>query len=75
MVDRAPLPAWFTLNRIMEERVDLYRYVPPPGANISISVDPFLVDDSVPTEGEIEWSVKRLCNPRSGDSQGFGPST
>ena len=45
--------------------MELYSYVPPPGTNIPISVEPFLVDYSVPTEGEIEWVVKRLRNHRS----------
>ena len=29
--DRAPPPAWVTLKRITAERVDHYRYIPPPG--------------------------------------------
>ena len=48
-VDRDPPPARVTLERIMAERVELYSYVPPLGANIPISVEPFPVDDSVPT--------------------------
>ena len=43
-VDRAPPTARVTLERITAERVELYRYIPPPGANIPISVKPFLVD-------------------------------
>ena len=46
--------------------MELYSYVPPPGMNIPISVQPFLVDDLVSTEDEIEWVVKRLRNHRSG---------
>ena len=61
-VDRAPSPDPATLKRIMAERVDLYRYVPPLGANIPIYVEPLPVEDSVPTEDEIEWVVKRLQN-------------
>ena len=61
-VDRAPPPAQVTLERITAERVDLYRYVSPPGGNIPVSVEPLPVDDSVPTEDEIEWAVTRLCN-------------
>ena len=49
--------------------VDLYRYVPPPGENIPISVDPFPVDDLLPTEEDIEWAVTQLRNHYSG-----GPS-
>ena len=40
----------------MAERVELYSYVPPPGENIPVSIDPFPVDDSVPMEDEIEWA-------------------
>ena len=43
-VNRAPPPARVTLDRIMMERVDLYIYVPPPEANISISVETLPVD-------------------------------
>ena len=50
VVDHALSPAWVTLKRITEERVELYSYVPPPRTNIPISVQPLPVDDSVPTE-------------------------
>ena len=46
-------PARVTLERIMADRVKLYSYVPHPGANIPISVEPFLVDDWVSTEEKI----------------------
>ena len=55
----------------MAERVELYSYVPPPGANIPISVEPFPVDDSVPTEDKIEWAVKQLQNQHSGGPSGM----
>ena len=71
MVDRAPPPARVTLERIAAERVELYSYVPPLGANIPISVEPFPVDDSVPTEYKIEWEVKRLHNQRSRGPSGM----
>ena len=51
--DRAPPPARVTLEQIMAEWVALYRQVPPPGEDIPISVDPFQVEDSVPTEDNI----------------------
>ena len=70
-VNHIPPPDRVTLKRITEERVELYSYVPPPGKNISISVQPFPVDDSVPTEDEIEWAVKRLHNNRSGGPSGM----
>ena len=44
----------------------MYSYVPPPGGNIPVTIQPFMVDDSMPEEGEIEGAVKRLCNNRSG---------
>ena len=61
-IDRSPPPPWVTLEQITAERVELYSYVPPPGANIPISVDPFLVDNWVPTEDEIYRAVKGLRN-------------
>ena len=51
--------------------MELYSYVLPPGTNIFISVEPFSVDDSVPTEDEIEWAVKNLCDHRSGGPSGM----
>ena len=68
-VDRAPPPARDTIERITAERVALYSHVPPPGDNIPVAIKPFMVEDSVPEEGEIEWAVKHLRNNRSG-----GPS-
>ena len=59
-VDCAPPLAWDTFERITAERVDLYSYVPSPGMNIPIYIKPVLVDDSVPTEDEIEGVVKNL---------------
>ena len=66
VVNRAPPPARATLERITAERVALYSYVPLLGENIPVTIQPFLVDDLVTEEGEIEWGVKRLCNNRSG---------
>ena len=54
----------------MAERADLYRYVPSLGNNIPISVQPAPVDDSVPTEDEIEEAVKHLQRNRSGGGVG-----
>ena len=51
--------------------MELYSYVPPPGSNIPIYVDPFPVDASVPTDDKIEWAVKRLQNHRSGGPSGM----
>ena len=70
-VNRAPPPARVTLERITAERVELYSYNPPLGANIPISMEPLPVDDSVPTGDKIKWAVKRLKNHRSGGPSGM----
>ena len=46
--------------------MDLYSYVSPRGVNTPISVEPFPVDESVPTYDYIELAVKQLQNNRSG---------
>ena len=61
-VDPAPPPSRVTLERITAERVALYSHVPPPGEKNPMAIKPFMVNDLVPEEGEIEWAVKRLCN-------------
>ena len=53
-VYHALLPARVTLKWITAERVELYSHIPPLGTNVPISVEPFPVEDSVPTEEEIE---------------------
>ena len=68
-VDRDPPPARATLKRVTAERDKLYSWVPPPGDTIPVTIEPFVVEDGVPTEAEIEWAVKRLRNNRAG-----GPS-
>ena len=70
-VNRSPLPARATLERIMTERVDLYSYVPPPGENIPVTVTPASVDNSVPMEDEIADAVKKLRRNRSGGASGM----
>ena len=74
-IDCVPPPTWVTLERIMAYRVALYRNVPPLGENIPVSVEPFPVDNLVPTEDEIKWTATQLQNHCSGDRQGRGPST
>ena len=65
-MDRAPPPAQATLKRVTAERVALYSRIPPPGDNILVTIEPFAVEDGVPTEAEIDWAVKRLRNNRAG---------
>ena len=66
-----PLPARAMLERITAERVDLYSYMPSPGANIPVTVRPVPVYDLVPTEDEIEEAVKNLQRNRSGGPSGM----
>ena len=54
---------------VTAERTELYDRVPSPGENIPVTVEPTHIDDSVPTEDEIEATVKKLWRNRSG-----GPS-
>ena len=63
---RGPPPARATLERITVERTELYIQVPSPGENILVTVEPALIDDSVPTEDEIAAAVKKLRRNRSG---------
>ena len=49
----APAPTQVTLEQITADLVDLYRYISPPEENIRIFIDPFLLEDSVPTEDDI----------------------
>ena len=68
-MDHAPLPVWVTLERITAERQELYRAVPPLGETVPISVPPSQIDDSVTTEEEVKWELRRLQGHQSG-----GPS-
>ena len=65
-VDHYPPPAQVTLERIIEEHVELYRTIPPPGDNILPSVTPDHVDNSVLMEEDVEWEVRILWGHRSG---------
>ena len=55
----------------MAEQFDLYSYVQSPGENIPVRVQPVKVDDSVPTEDEIEEAVKNLRRNRYGGPSGM----
>ena len=48
-VDRAPPLNWNNLERIKLDQVDLYCHISTPEENIPVSVEPFPVDDLVPT--------------------------
>ena len=71
VVDSAPPPAWVTQECITAERVELFSNVPPHGTKFPISLQPFPVDDAVPTKDEIEWAVMQLRSHRSGGRSGM----
>ena len=48
------------------EQTELYSQVPSPGENIPVTVEPAIIDDSVPMEDEITAAVKKLRRNRSG---------
>ena len=58
--DHPPPPARATLKRVTEERTQLYSRVPPPGDAIPVTIEPFAVEDGIPSGAEVEWAVKRL---------------
>ena len=66
-VDRPPPPARVALATMTMEREELYRYVPLPGETIPVGEPtfPLLVDDSIPEDEDIAWTVRRLCLNRS----------
>ena len=55
--------------------VDLYSFIPSPGEIIPVAVRLVEVDDSVPTEDEIEEVVKKLRRNKSGGPSGMRLST
>ena len=63
-VDHSPSPAQITLEWITAERVELYRAITPLGENTPMSVKPYRIDDSVPTEEEVDWAVRILRGHR-----------
>ena len=65
------LPLGLPFDRITAEHVDLYRHVLVPGGSIPVSIEPFPVEYSVPTEAEIEWAVKWLQKHRYGGPSGM----
>ena len=70
-VTRGPPPARATLERITADQTELYRQVPPPGEGIPVHVAKHDIDDSVPTEDEIEAAVKKLRRTRAGGPSGL----
>ena len=62
LVNRTPPPAWITPKRIILERFNLYHHTHPQEENIPLCIGLYQVEESVPTEDNIEWAVWRLRN-------------
>ena len=61
-----PPPAYMTISQMTEERVGLYRRVPPPGRSVPVALYPFPIDNSVPEGEEVVESVRHLRLNRAG---------
>ena len=59
------------LEWITAERVDLYSYVSSPGEKTPVTIKLGEVDESVPTEEDIEEAVKKMRRNRSGGPSGM----
>ena len=55
-----PPPSNITLANIMEDRVDIYRQVPPHWDNITVDMGPFVIDDYITIMDNIKWVVRHL---------------
>ena len=59
--DRPRPPACVTIEQMTVEWVALYWKVPPPWEEgVPVAIDPFLVDEFIPSEAEVEWAMPRL---------------
>ena len=62
-VDRPQPPYIVALATMASERHDIYRHVPLPGETIPVGEPTLLllVDDSIPEDEDIAWTVRRFC--------------
>ena len=64
-----PPLARVTISTMTTERFELYQNIPYQVQTIPMGVQPFPVDDSIPEEKDIAWTVRRLFrNCLSGSS-------
>ena len=56
--ERAPEPCYLSMEKQNKERVNLYGKVEPPGEPIPTNIEPFEINDAIPTESEIRTVVK-----------------
>ena len=59
------------MEKQTKERVDLYGKVEPPGDTIPINIEPFEINDAIPTESGNRTVVKGLRNGRAGFVSGI----
>ena len=70
-VDCPPPQSRMAIATMTSEQVELYRHIPLPGHPISVGLQPLLVDDSIPEDGEIHWAASRLRLNRSDGPSGI----
>jgi hypothetical protein len=58
-------PCYHTMERQMLERVDLYAWRDSPGDPLPINVTPVVINDDVPTDGELRQVAGELTNGRA----------
>jgi hypothetical protein len=69
--DHAPKASHDTLVRQTEERIALYTCVPPAGEMLPINVQPFDINDDVPSDSEIKEVVRELQNGQAAGATGL----
>jgi hypothetical protein len=64
-------PCYHTMERQMLERVDLYARRESPGNPLPINVTPVVINDDVPTDGELRHVASKLTNGRAAGASGM----
>ncbi len=64
-------PCYYTMERQMLERVDLYVRRDSPGDPLPINVTPFVINDDAPTDGELRQVAGKLTNGRAAGASGM----
>ena len=63
--EKAPKPCYLSMEKQTKERVELYEKIEPPGDPIPINIDPFEINDAIPTESEVGTVVTGLRDGRA----------
>ena len=64
-------PCYHTMERQMLEWVDLYARRESPGNPLPINVTPVVINDDVPTDGELRHVAGELTNGRAASTSGM----